>query len=73
MWMEGLQITVRNIKMTFHGRSHFKCIFLHLKIYQYNIIYIFFFSVFRQMEWEQFWRNEDRQLAALHQGKKKKK
>lgn len=36
------------------------------------ILYLFFiFSVFRQMEWEQFWRNEDRQLAALHQGEKK--
>lgn len=36
--------------------------------------YIFFCLVIRQMEWEQFfWENEARQRAALHQEKKKKK
>lgn len=46
----------------------------HLKTYLKTHGYIFFCLVIRQMEWEQFfWENEARQRAALHQEKKKKK
>lgn len=47
---------------------------VYLLIYNLKSTDIYFHNlVIRQMEWEQFWRNEARQLAALHQGKEKKR